>query len=343
MAKCEFLTGRVVADYTRPYIIAEVNSSHNGDLAVARQMIDAAVECGCDCVKFQSWSVESLYSATYYRANPISKRFVKKFALAPTELKEMADYCRTRGVDFASTPYAEDEVDFLVDECQAPFIKIASMELDNLDFLAYIARKQVPIVLSTGMGEMAEVRRAVKVLRDNGAKNICLLHCVSIYPTELTTVNLNNIIGLRQEFQELPVGFSDHTAGDAAAVAATALGVCVLEKHLTLDHTKIGMDNGMAMEPDALKVLVEKCHAIQLAMGTTERQVTEAEYAQRAKMRRSIIAVRDLPAGHVIERADLYAKRPGDGIPPTRMGELVGRRLKNAVQADSLIYETDLE
>lgn len=342
MSKCRFRDGTVVLDYGRPYIVAEVNSSHNGNMNLAKEMIDAAVEIGADCVKFQSWSVESLYSKTYYDENPIAKRFVTKFALAPEQLKELAEYCRERGIQFSSTPYSEEEVDYLVDECKVPYIKIASMELNNPKFLQYIGSKNVPVVLSTGMSDIEEVDKAVKVLEDAGVTQMVILHCVSIYPTVLTTLNLNNIIGLRERYPNYPIGFSDHTVGDAAAVAATALGVGLLEKHLTLDHTKVGMDNKMATEPDAFKILVNKVRDVQVAMGSKYRVVSEAELEQRKNMRRSLIAVRNLPKGTVIQESDLYAKRPGTGIAPDQIAMVVGKTTTCDIEADTVIKPNDI-
>lgn len=343
MSRCTFRDGRVVEDYGIPYIVAEVNSSHNGKMDVAKKMIDTAAQIGCDCVKFQSWSVASLYSTTYYKQNPMAKRFVTRFSLSPEQLGELASYARSQGIQFSSTPYSEEEVDFLVEECQTPFLKIASMELDHLDFLRYIGAKHVPVVLSTGMGTLEEVRLAVETLREAGTQGIVLLHCVSQYPTELQNIELRNMEGLRETFPDCPIGFSDHTIGDTAAIAATALGAALLEKHLTLDHTKVGMDNAMATEPEAFRLLVSKCRSLQEGMGGKERVLTEADYAQRKTMRRSVIVVRDLQPGEIIRRGDLAAKRPGTGFPPTEMKTLVGKRLKRAVLADTLLFPDDLE
>lgn len=343
MAECRFLDGKTVSDHGDPYIVAEVNSSHRGDMDVAKQMIEAAAEMGCDCVKFQSWSAESLYSKSYYDSNPIGKKIVKKVALSPDQLREASEHCRKNGISFASTPYSEAEVDLLIEELGAPFIKIASMEINNLRFLRYIGQKHVPIVLSTGMSTMDEIERAVGALEECGAEDIVLLHCVSIYPTILTTVDLNNIIGLRERFPKYPIGFSDHTEGDAAAVAATALGAAVIEKHLTLDRSKMGMDNGMATEPEQFSVLVKKCRDIHIAMGGKDRIVIPEELAQREKMRRSITAARDLPKGHVIAPEDLYAKRPGTGISPDKFDELLGKRINRDIPADTLIMPEDID
>lgn len=343
MARCVFRDGTVIEDYGRPYVVSEVNSSHNGNIDVAKQMIDASVEIGCDCVKFQSWSVESLYSKTYYDSNPIAKRFVKKFALDASQLKELANYCVAKGISFSSTPYSEEEVDFLVNECDVPYIKIASMEVNNPNFLEYIGKKHVPIVLSTGMSSYEEVDFAISVLKKCGVTDMVILHCVSIYPTELETVNLKNIIGLRERYPEYPIGFSDHTEGDAAAVASVALGAGLIEKHLTLDHTKVGMDNGMATEPEAFKNLVDKCRSIQIAMGSNERTVSEAEMKQRKNMRRSLIVTRDIPKGTVITETDLSAKRPGTGFPPTSIDKVIGKRAVRDIVSDTVIVPEDIE
>lgn len=343
MAQCVLRDGTIISDYGRPYIVSEVNSSHNGSMELAKQMIDASEEIGCDCVKFQSWSVESLYSKTYYDANPISKRFVKKFSMTPDQLKELAIYCKSKGIAFSSTPYCEEEVDFLVEECDAPYIKIASMELNNPKFLSYIGVKHVPIILSTGMSTIKEIDEAVSVLHKTGVDQMVILHCVSIYPTILTNVNLNNIIGLREKFGMHPIGFSDHTEGDAAAVAAVALGAGVIEKHLTLDKSKVGMDNGMATEPSEFKAIVSKCRDIQVAMGSKNRILIQQEIDQRKNMRRSLIATRDIGVGETIRESDLYAKRPGIGVAPNRINEVVGKKATRKILADTVIFENDFQ
>jgi len=182
MSKFFLRNGKIIGDYEMPYFVAEMNTSHFGKVENAMRMIDAAAEAGCDCVKFQSWSAESLYSQTYYEENRFAKRMVSGFSFSEEQLKELALYCKTQGISFSSTPYAEREVDFLIDECDAPYVKIASMDLNNKKFLKYIGNKQVPIVLSTGMSTYEEVKRAVDVIFETGNKQLCLLHCISVYP-----------------------------------------------------------------------------------------------------------------------------------------------------------------
>jgi sialic acid synthase SpsE len=342
MAKIVLRDSTVIGDYEKPYIIAEVNSSHNGNVDTARQMIVKAKEIGCSCIKFQSWSAESLYSDSYYSNNPVAKRIVQKFSLSEEELLGLAKYCNEIGISFSSTPYSIKEVDFLLEQCNASFIKVASMDINNYPYLQYIAKSGAPIVLSTGMAEMGEVRKAVSVIEEAGNNQIALLHCISIYPAEASTIHLNNILGLREEFPQYPIGFSDHTIGIEISVAATALGSAIIEKHFTLDSTKMGMDNNMATEPEEFAQMIKTCHNVHSAMGLKERVVSGAEYEQRKKMRRSIVASRDLKKGTILSQEDFTFKRPGDGLPPEKINMLINSVLKHDIKADTMIIESDV-
>lgn len=327
----------------KPYIVAEVNTSHNGNIEVAKAMIKTAKEVGCSCVKFQSWSAESLYSKTYYKENPISKRLFTKFSLSEEQLLEVAQYSRECGIDFASTPYAKKEVDFLLERCMVPYIKIASMDLTNYPFLDYIARTGASIVLATGMGNMTEIHKAVETIECVGNPNVCLLHCTSIYPAEASTIRLKNITGLQKEFPNYPIGFSDHSIGTEMAAAAIALGAVMIEKHFTLDKTKMGMDNQMATEPEEMAKLVKSCYNVNIALGSPIRVVSDAELAQRKKMRRSIVAARDIQLGEILKEEDMDVKRPGTGIPPEKLADLVGKVVNKNIEHDCMILFEDLE
>lgn len=341
MAKLLLSNGKVLSDYGEPYFVAEVNTSHNGSLETAKVMIDKAIEVGCSCVKFQSWSSESLYSKTYYIDNPIAKRIVSKFAFNEDQLLIVAQYCKDRGIDFSSTPYSKKEVDFLIEKCSVPYIKIASMDINNHHFLEYIAKTKYPIVLSTGMSEVKEIRDAINIIEKAGNKNLCLLHCISIYPPEISTIHLNNILGLREEFPYYPIGFSDHSIGTEMAIASIALGAALIEKHFTLDKKKIGMDNQMATEPDEMLHLVQSCKNVHSALGNKERVLLEDERMQRIKMRRSIIVNKDIKAGTKLTIEDLDSKRPGTGISPNKINEIVGKVLNCDKESDTLLYEKD--
>lgn len=342
MATIRLRDATVIADYGRPYIVAEINTSHFGNIETAKSMISLAHEIGCDCVKFQSWSADSLYSTSHYVENPIAERFVKKFSFNNDQLLELSRHCRELGVAFASTPYSRTEVDFLVAHCDVPFIKVASMELNNLPFLRHIARTNCPVVLSTGMGDIDEIHRAVDTIVNAGNSQLCILHCVAVYPTEVSNVRLQNILGLRNQFPDFPIGFSDHTVGVEIATAAVALGACLIEKHFTLDNSKIGMDNQMATEPDDMRLLVNSCRNVQAALGGLDRIVFAEEMAQRTKMRRSIIVTRDLASGAILTEKDLDAKRPGTGLAPAMIDELLGKRLVRDVRGDTLLSLSDI-
>lgn len=343
MATCIFRDLTVIGDYLKPYIVAEVNSSHNGNMDTALEMIVRAKETGCNCVKFQSWSTDSLYSKTYYDQNPIAKRIVSKFSLTEMQLLEIATFCKEQEIAFASTPYSRKEVDFLLEKCDVPYIKIASMDLNNYPYLEYVAKSGAPIVLATGMSDVNEIRRAVDVIKNSGNKDLCLLHCISIYPPEISTIRLKNIIGLRNEFPDCPIGFSDHSIGIEMATAAVALGASMIEKHFTLDSIKIGMDNQMATEPKEMARMVNSCNNVFQALGDEERIVLSEEIEQRVKLRRSIVATRNLKVGTKITEADIDVKRPGIGLPPEKVYEMIGKVLNKDVEADTIIRESDFK
>lgn len=337
MGKLTLRGGKAIGDGLQPYIVAELNSSHNGKVEIAKQMIDDAKDCGCDCVKFQSWSVDSLYAYEYYKNNPISKRIVTKFSLTPNQLLELSQYCKEVGIDFSSTPYSNEEVDFLAEKTEAPFIKIASMEINNFSYLKYIGSKGMPIVLSTGMSTIGEIRSAVRAIESTGNKQLCILHCVSVYPAPIGIINLNNMVMLQEEFPDYVVGYSDHTIGHEVAAASIALGAALVEKHFTLDNKKMGMDNNMATEPGEMKRLVNACHSVFSAMGSRERILLEGEEEQRLKMRRSLVTTREILSGEILSAADIEAKRPGNGIAPNHLEELIGKTVTTDIPKGHLI------
>ncbi len=321
-----------------PYIVAELNTSHFGDLGIARDMIDQAKASGCDCVKFQSWSAETLYSESYYKENAIARRVVKKFALDNAQLKELAFHARTVGIDFASTPYSIEEAEFLVQECNVPFVKIASMELNNLPYLTQLGHLNVPLVLSTGMGMLEEIIQAVRTIEATGnMQQLVILHCTSVYPAAPEIIRLQNITGLRSEFPNHPIGYSDHSLGIEIPAASVALGACLIEKHFTLDKTRIGMDNQMATEPAEMQAMTYACRRVHAALGGTGRVLSVEEQRQIPKMRRSLITRHALPAGHIITEADLDTKRPGTGLAPMHLQTVLGKKLNQEAKAETVL------
>lgn len=342
MSEIKLNNGRIIGDFLKPYIIAELNTSHFGKLDVAKEMISAAKDAGCDCVKFQSWSAESLYSDEYYQENKIAKRFVTKFSLSPDELFLLSEYSRSIDIDFSSTPYCMEEARFLVEECRAPFIKIASMELNNLPYLKELTSLNSALILSTGMGDADEIVTAVNLIKTTGTP-LAVLHCTSIYPATADLLHLQNIVGLRQSLPGIPIGFSDHSVGIEAPIAGAALGMCILERHLTLDKSQIGMDNQMASEPGQMASIVESCNFVNQANGLQERVVTDLELEQRQNMRRSMVAKVDILSGDMLTDQNTEFKRPGTGIPPVSATEYFGKTVTRSIDAGSLISESDFD
>ena len=251
-------------EFERPYVIAEIGANHNGDMDLAKKMIDVAKECGADCVKFQSWSKDSIFSKKVYddnfflrddyrdRTDYTLESIVDKYHIGIEQHRMLKEYCDSIGIEFNSTPFAKAEVDLLVDELKVPFVKVASMDLNNTPFLEYIAKKKKSVVISTGLCELSDVADAVKTLKDSGCPEVVLLHCVSIYPPEDNQVNLNNIDMLRQTFG-CKVGYSDHTLGTIAPIMSISKGVCIIEKHFTLDKNMIGWDHKISAESYRIK------------------------------------------------------------------------------------------
>jgi N-acetylneuraminate synthase len=322
-----------------PYVIAEIGANHNGDMALCRKIIDAAVQCRVDAVKFQSWTSSSLISRTGY-SGPLKEEDVKKYELTPAQHKEMAAYCKEKDITFCSSSFAPGEVDML-DELGAPFHKIASMDLNNLPFLRYVAKKGKPIVLSTGMGTMSEIARAIETIHEAGNEQIVLLHCIALYPPTYPDIHLNNIPMLAEAFG-LPVGFSDHSLGFGATLAAIALGACAIEKHFTIDKMLEGWDHSISADPSEMSVIVKEGQNIQAALGGRARKVSAAEREKARYMRRSVVLKRAMKAGETIKESDLDYKRPGTGIRPDEVPALLGRALAKDMPADEVVSWSDV-
>ena len=334
--------GRKIGDFQKPYIVAELNTSHFGNILLAKKMILKAKQSGCDCVKFQSWSSGTLYSKNFLEKNLISKKFFDKYSLDNIQLKKLAIYSKKIGISFSSTPYSEEEVNFLVNECDPAFIKIASMDLNNHLFLKFIAQKKTPVVLSTGMGTFKEIESAIRLLVSNGKKNICILHCVSMYPLDPKIANLKNITMLRKKFKSIPIGYSDHSLGITLPISSIALGACLVEKHFTLDNKKIGMDNHMAIEPDEMRKLTSESLITFNSLGVEKRILSKKEYDQRKKMRRSIFAQVLIKKNEKITLKKIILRRPGNGISLDKMSKILGRRVKRNIKKNSLLKMSDI-
>lgn len=346
MIKSIKIKNKEIYNFSKPYIIAEIGANHNGDMELAKKMIDSAVECGADAVKFQSWTPKTLIAKEEYDRNQkyndspkkhfgSLKEMVEKYYLREEQHYELKSYCDTKQVDFCSTPFSEYEVE-LLDNCEVPFYKVASMDINNFQLLNHLADRGKPVILSTGMATLAEVDRALEILVKKGCKEMALLHCISIYPPAFEDINLNNITMMQKTFG-LPVGFSDHTIGFSIPLASVALGSCIIEKHFTTDKDLPGWDHEISADPYEMKIICEESAKIARSMGTFQKVVSQAEQEKKLKFRRSVVVTKDLKAGHILTAQDLTSKRPGTGISPDLLEQLIGRTLSVNLEEDMLM------
>lgn len=330
----------------RVFIIAEAGVNHNGSMELALKLVDKAVEAGADCVKFQTFITENEISKTaekaeYQKASTGSEEseyeMVKKLELSFQQFREIAAYCKEKGIQFLSTPFDLDSIDFL-DELGIFCWKIPSGEITNMPHLMKIARTHRRVIMSTGMCEMWEIQDAIAVLRKYGTEDITLLHCNTEYPTPFEDVNLRAMDTMREAFQ-LPVGYSDHTRGIEVPIAAVARGACVIEKHFTLDRTMEGPDHKASLEPDELKEMVRAIRNIEKAMGDGVKKPTESERKNIVVARKSIVAKVPIRKGEIFTEENLCVKRPGDGLNPMRWQEVLGRYAARDYDEDEQIKE----
>lgn len=348
----EFKIGDRTIGPGRPcFVIAEAGVNHNGNLAMARELIDAAAEAGADAVKFQTWITEKIClrgarKAAYQTVTSADtadqfemlKRLELPYAWHP-ELKARAE---RRGLIFLSTPDEIDSARFLVELGMAA-IKIGSGEISNLPYLEQLGSLGLPVILSTGMSDLNGVAAAYAALVRGGCRSLALLHCVSAYPAPDAELNLRCVETLRRRFH-VPVGFSDHTAGHTAALLATALGIAVLEKHLTLDRTLAGPDHAASVEPAELGELVRRVRQAEIMLGSGVKQMTASEADTRRMVARTLVYARDLPGGAALRAEDVQALRTGEpGLSPDAAGRLVGRTVKAGAFAGTLVREEDFQ
>jgi N,N'-diacetyllegionaminate synthase len=325
------------------FILAEAGVNHNGQIDLAHALIEAVAKAGADAIKFQTFKAESLATASAPKANYQQGRtpanqsqveMLKSLELPNEVYPELKQHAEEVGLIFLSTPFDEASADFL-EQLGVPGFKIPSGELTNLPFIAHLSRKGKPLIISTGMSTLAEVEAAVNTV-ERFAAPLCLLHCVSCYPAAPEDTNLLAMATLSQAFQ-LPVGYSDHTLGNAVPLASVALGAVLLEKHVTLDRKMDGPDHAASSEPEEFATLVRDIRIIESAMGNGRKRPMPNELNTAQVARRSIVAARDIPKGSIVCESDLMFRRPGTGLPPNLHGLLLGRIAKIDIVAGTLI------
>lgn len=335
------------------FIVAEIGCNHNGDPKLAKKMVDVAKECGVDAVKFQTFKADKLISkyapkAEYQKVTTGTAdsqlEMTRKLELPYDEFVKLEAYARSLGLEVFSTPFDFESIEFLAEQKQKVW-KIPSGELTNLPYLEKIARLPIEgktIVISTGMATIEETKASLKVLEDNGInkKDITILHCNTEYPTPFEDVNLNVINHLKEVFDGYSIGFSDHSAGYFAGLAAVPYGITFIEKHFTLDKNFEGPDHKASVTPEELKLLCEGIRSVELALGSSNKLVTNSEAKNKIVARKSIIASRPIKKGEIFTLENITTKRPGNGISPMCWYDVLGKEAQQDFEEDQLIQDS---
>tara|TARA_R110002050_G_scaffold237905_1_gene373994 strand:+ start:4115 stop:5122 length:1008 start_codon:yes stop_codon:yes gene_type:complete len=329
-------------------IIAEAGVNHNGNIELAKQLIEAAANAGVDFVKFQTFKADSLVSKSAKKAEYQKKNIgdsddsqyamLKKLELTEAMHHELIAHCKQCGVRFLSTGFDTKSIDFL-DSMDTPFFKIPSGEITNKPYLQHIAQKGRPVVMSTGMANMDEIKAALAVLYENGIskEQITILHCNTEYPTPMDDVNLKAMEHIRNKLG-VKVGYSDHTNGIEVPIAAVALGATIIEKHFTLDRNSPGPDHRASLGPSELKAMVDAIRNIEKAIsGSGLKEPSPSEQKNKEIARKSIVAAKTIQKGEPFSEANLTVKRPGNGINPMQWDEIIGQKAKRDFHEDDLI------
>ena len=330
----------------KTYIIAEAGVNHNGSLETALEMVNVAVECGADAVKFQSFCAAKLVTrdapkAGYQFRNTGSdesqRTMLEELELSRDAYSVLFEQCQKKQIEFLSTAFDTDSLDFLIDLGMKK-IKIPSGEITNLPYLRHVAKTALPVILSTGMADLSETRNAINVFIQNGVskEKITILHCTTAYPAPYSDANLRCLETLRTEFG-MNIGYSDHTIGETIAVAAVAQGATVLEKHYTLDKTLPGPDQQASLEPHQLASMIRHIRNVELAQGTGVKTPASSEHENIQVARRSIVAKRNILQGEMFSDENLTSKRPAIGISPMHWDKVIGQVANKSFNKDDLI------
>lgn len=326
------------------FIIAEAGVNHNGDLNIARKLIDVATEAGADAIKFQTFKADQLvckdvkkaqYQLETTEKNETQYEMIKKLELSYEMHKELIEYSRTKGIKFLSTPFDIESIELLT-ELGIDIFKIPSGEITNLPYLQKIAELDKKIILSTGMSTMQEIEETLEVLNYKQKRNVVVLHCNTEYPTPLEDVNLKAMLTIKNQLG-VEIGYSDHTDGIEVPIAAVAMGATVIEKHFTLDRNMEGPDHKASLEPMQLKQMILAIRNIERALGDGVKKPSKSELRNMDIARKSIVALNNIKKGEVFSENNITTKRPGNGLSPMRWNEVLGKKADRDYKKDELI------
>lgn len=346
------ISGKKIGRQEPVFIIAEAGVNHNGSLELAKQLVDIAAQAGADAIKFQTFTAENLVTRdakqAEYQSRNIGKEETQFTMLKRLELPYdfhliLQTYCREKNIIFLSTPFSESDADFL-ESLNLPAFKIPSGEITNIPYLIHIAKKQKPMIVSTGMANLSEVRDAIMAIQGAGNTDCIILHSTSNYPPSPESLNMAAITTLYQEFAEagIPIGYSDNgSVGYIADVMAVAFGACVIEKHFTIDKTMDGPDHVASMNPTELTEFVSAIRMAERMRGTGVKEQAREEAEIMALVRKSVVAKKDIAKGAIITELDLVARRPGTGISPAKIPTIVGSVANRDIAEGELLRRED--
>ncbi len=317
------------------YVIAEGGLNHNGDINIAKKLIDSAKECGANAIKFQTYKTENFVRET----NQYFDVF-KNAELNFEQFEELKNYSKSIGLTFFSTPFDIESAEFL-NQLEIPCFKIASSDLTNLPLITKIAKMQKPMIISSGLSTMNEINDAVNCCLFEGNNQIALLHCVANYPAQPNEVNMNVINTLKKTF-DFPIGYSDNGESSLVDIVAVSMGANIIEKHFTLDKKMSGPDHGFSIDPNGLKSLISQIHEIDQMKGDGIKIPQFSEIKNRLTIRKSITAKRDLQQGEKIQEDDIAIKRPADGIEPKYITMILGKTINTNIKKDSPIFWSNI-
>jgi len=345
--KIELLPNIFVGFQCPTFIIAEGGINHQGSLEIAKQLVDVAKNSGANCIKFQKRTIHRILTkeglnAHYNSIHSFGLTYgehKEKLELSKNDWKELKQYCDSKDFPLIASGWDEEAVDFL-DSLQVPFFKIASADLTNFPLLEHTAKKNKPIILSTGMSNLEMVQKAVQYIQQWN-KNIILLQCTSTYPCNMEEIHLNVLTTYQKEFPECVIGYSGHEKGIAISLSAVVMGAKVIERHLTLDRTMKGNDHATSLEPDGFYKLVRDIRAFEKSLGSFEKTIQPSEIPIFQKLGKSIVYTTSLHKHTILQKEHLTTKGPGKGISPMKLNEFIGKELKRDIQEDTFVLEND--
>ena len=345
--KNKIIINKIEIGYDQPcYIIAEIGINHNGDIEIAKKLIDAAIECGANAVKFQKRNLESIYQKEILEDPTLDSQgteilldVLNEIEFKEDEFKKIFDYCQKQQITFLCTPWDIPSVNFL-ETLNVPAYKIASADLTNFPLIKHISKTKKPIILSTGMSDMDEIEKTVNFVKTLEI-DFLLLHCNSTYPSPVELLNLNLIPMLKEKF-DVPIGYSGHETGIIASVTATNMGGVVIERHITLDKKMEGLDQSSSLEPDQFKKMVEFIRESENAKGTQQKKMTRGEILQREVLGKSVICASDIQIDEIFSEKNIEVKSPARGLSPQYFYELLGKKSNRVIKRGEYLQLEDL-